>query len=122
MRIGISAAGKDLDALLDLRFGRCPYFLMVDTETKEFEVVDNPGSSAGGGAGIKAAQAFLQLEAKELVTGQAGPNAFEVLVEGEVKIYQAPQVKISEVIELYKSGDLKELTTPGGPNRGSGSR
>ncbi|HHY40842.1 MAG TPA: dinitrogenase iron-molybdenum cofactor biosynthesis protein [Syntrophaceticus sp.] len=118
MRIGISAAGKDLDALLDPRFGRCPYFLIVDTETKEFEAVDNPGSTAGGGAGIKAAQAFLRLEAKELVTGQAGPNAFEVLVEGGVKIYQAPQLKISEVIELYKNGDLKE-TTPAGRGRGA---
>ncbi len=119
MRIGISAASKDLDALLDPRFGRCPYFLIVDTETKVLEVVDNPGNMAGGGAGIRAAQAFLQLGTKELVTGQAGPNAFEVLVEGGVKIYQAPQVKISEVIELYKNGDLKQITTPGGRGRGS---
>ncbi len=122
MQIGVTAAGKDLESVVDSRFGRCAYFLLVDTETQEYEAVNNPGSSAGGGAGIKAAQAFLKSGAKALITGQPGPNAFKVLAAGGVKIFQAPGGKVSEVLDLYKNGELKEITTPGGPNRGHGSR
>jgi predicted Fe-Mo cluster-binding NifX family protein len=89
MKIGISATGKDLDSLLDPRFGRCAYFLMVDTDTEEFEAISNPGISAGGGAGIQAAQEITKQGAKEVITGHCGPNAFDVLVAGGVKIYQA---------------------------------
>jgi predicted Fe-Mo cluster-binding NifX family protein len=122
MKIGISATGKDLDSLLDPRFGRCAYFLMVDTDTEEFEAISNPGVSAGGGAGIQAAQEITKQGAKEVITGHCGPNAFDVLVAGGVKIYQASEMKVKDVLDLYKKGELTEISTPGKANRGRGSR
>jgi predicted Fe-Mo cluster-binding NifX family protein len=49
MKIGVTATGKDLESQMDPRFGRCAYFILVDPDTEEFEAVDNPGISAGGG-------------------------------------------------------------------------
>ncbi|MEA2090316.1 MAG: NifB/NifX family molybdenum-iron cluster-binding protein, partial [Thermoproteota archaeon] len=56
MKICVSAVAGDLDAQVDPRFGRCPYFVVVDSETMRFEVVPNVASRAMGGAGIQAAQ------------------------------------------------------------------
>ena len=56
MKIAVTAADPSLDATIDPRFGRCPYFLIVETEDLRFEAVANPSLSLGGGAGIQAAQ------------------------------------------------------------------
>ncbi|HBI27386.1 MAG: NifB/NifX family molybdenum-iron cluster-binding protein [Syntrophaceticus sp.] len=122
MKIGVSATGKDLESLMDSRFGRCNYFILVDPDTEEFEAMDNPGVSAGGGAGIQAAQAVMKQGAEAVITGHCGPNAFDVLAAGGIKIYQASEKSIEEVLDLYKKGELKEVTTPGKANRGKGSR
>ena len=41
MKIAVSASGSDLEAQVDPRFGRAPYFLIVDTDTMDFDVVPN---------------------------------------------------------------------------------
>ncbi len=116
MRIAISATGKDLNAYVDPRFGRCAYLLLVNPETLECEAVTNPGRTVGGGAGIKAAQEVVNQGVKELITGQCGPNAFGILAAGGVKIFQAPGEMVRKVLELYQQGELSELTVPG-PSR-----
>lgn len=122
MKIGITAAGRDLESSLDPRFGRCACFLLVDPETMEYQELTNPGCTAGGGAGIQAAQAFLKSGVNILITGQCGPNAFEVLAAGGVKAYRAPVMKVGEVVGLYKKGELAEISTPGRANQGKGPR
>ncbi|MCX6089334.1 MAG: dinitrogenase iron-molybdenum cofactor biosynthesis protein, partial [Candidatus Atribacteria bacterium] len=56
MKIGITSQGKSLKDPIDPRFGRCQFFLIVDDESSEIEVVANSQLSAGGGAGIQSAQ------------------------------------------------------------------
>jgi predicted Fe-Mo cluster-binding NifX family protein len=52
MRIAVSSAGAGLDSEIDPRFGRCSHFVIVDSETMEFETIENPNVMAAGGAGI----------------------------------------------------------------------
>ena len=40
MKIGISSDGENLDSFLDLRFGRCRYFVIYDTENNEVRAVE----------------------------------------------------------------------------------
>jgi predicted Fe-Mo cluster-binding NifX family protein len=122
MKIAITTNGTDLQSSLDPRFGRCPYFLLVDLETLECETTPNPGASAGGGAGIKAAQALTGLGAGALITGQCGPNAYQILEAAGLRIMQAPVVSAREVIEMYKRGDLAPINTPGGAHQGMQGR
>ena len=72
MKIGISATGKTLDSEVDLRFGRCRYFIISDTETNEFEAIDNSSATAAGGAGISAAQILSNKGVKAVLTGNCG--------------------------------------------------
>ncbi len=61
MKVCVSAVAGGLDAQVDPRFGRCPYFLIVDSETMKFEAVPNTASRSMSGAGIHDLERALQL-------------------------------------------------------------
>lgn len=112
MKIGVSSTGENLDANVDQRFGRCKYFLIVDTESMEFEVLSNENAMASGGAGIQAAQTIAKTGAEVVVTGNVGPNAFQTLSAAGMKIFTGASGTIKESIEKYKKGELKETEAP----------
>ena len=112
MKICVSASSDSLDANVDSRFGRCPYFLIVDSETMEFTVVSNDSSNAAHGAGIQAAQTVANLGVKAVLTGNVGPNAFNVLSAIGIKIVTGASGSVRDVIEKYKKGQLKEVGSP----------
>jgi len=112
MKIGVSSTGENLDANVDQRFGRCKYFLIVDTESMEFEVLSNENAMASGGAGIQAAQTIAKTGAEIVVTGNVGPNAFQTLSAAGMKIFTGASGTIKESIEKYKKGELKETEAP----------
>ena len=56
MKIAVTSKGTDLDSQVDPRFGRAAFILFVDSETFNFEVMDNKENvNALKGAGIQAA-------------------------------------------------------------------
>ena len=85
MKICVSSTANNLDAQLDPRFGRCPYLLIVDTETMQFEAIPNLAAGTSGGAGIQAAQTIANKGAKVVITGNVGPNAFKALSAAEYR-------------------------------------
>ena len=99
MKIAISATDRSLDAEVDPRFGRCTYFIVVDPETMEFEVIDNSGAMAAGGAGVSAAQAVVDKNVQALLTGNCGPNAYQVLSSAGIQLITGVSGKIRDVAE-----------------------
>jgi len=112
MKVCVSAVEGDLDAQIDPRFGRCAYFVIVDSETMKFEAVPNVGSGAMSGAGIQAAQTVASKGAKVLITGNVGPNAFQALSAAGIKVVTGAFGTVREVIETYKRGELRETGAP----------
>jgi predicted Fe-Mo cluster-binding NifX family protein len=112
MKICVSASSGSLDANVDLRFGRCPYFVVVDSETLEFTVVSNDSTNAAHGAGIQAAQTVANMGVKVVITGNVGPNAFNVLSATGIKIVTGASGSVRDAVEKYKSGQLKEVGNP----------
>lgn len=110
MKICVTASGDGLDAQLDPRFGRCPYFVIVESETMKFETVANTASGAMGGAGIQAAQTVASKGVKVLITGNVGPNAFQALSAARIKIVTGAVGTVREAVERYKKGELKAGT------------
>lgn len=108
MKICISSTGENLDAVVDQRFGRCQYFLIVDTETMKVKTISNEATLSSGGAGIQAAQIVTKEEVDTVITGNIGPNAFQILQAAGIKIYTSAEGTIKEAIENYKNGKLKE--------------
>jgi len=112
MKICVSSTADSLDAPVDPRFGRCPYFIIVDSDTMQFEVIPNAASGAMGGAGIQATQIIVSKGVKVVITGNVGPNAFQALSAAGIKIITGAYGTVREVIEKYKRGDLKETGSP----------
>lgn len=112
MKIGITSTGEDLDAQLDPRFGRCRYFLIVDTNTMSFKSISNESAIASGGAGIQAAQTVAKAGVKVVLTGNMGPNAFQTLSAAGIMVFTGVNGTINEAVEKYKKGELKKTTAP----------
>ena len=110
MKVAISATGNTLSASVDRVFGRCAWFLFVDSETMECEALENKNAEAASGAGTSCAQLVMEREVDAVISGQVGPNAYEALKLGEVKIFIAPQdSSIREAIEKCKHNELQQM-------------
>lgn len=125
MRVAVSANGEGLDAPASPVFGRCPYYVLVDTETWAARTISNPAVAAGGGAGIQAAQYVVQEGAQAVITGNVGPNAFQVFQAAGVPVYLSPGGTVRQAVEAFKRGTLPPLgqaTAPAhaGVGRGMG--
>ena len=108
MEICVTATAGDLNAQVDPRFGRCQYFVFVDSDTMAFEAMANEAIAAPGGAGIQAAQTVVNKGVDVLVSGSIGPNAFQVLSTAGVKIATGAYGTVKEAVEMYKTGRLSE--------------
>jgi predicted Fe-Mo cluster-binding NifX family protein len=105
MKIAITSTGQDLDAQVDPRFGRAAFIIVVDTDTLDFEVIDNSeNKNAFKGAGITAASLVCDKGAQALITGFCGPNAFKTLNSAGVKVANDASGSIRDTIEDYKAG------------------
>ncbi|HEY91589.1 MAG TPA: dinitrogenase iron-molybdenum cofactor biosynthesis protein [Dehalococcoidia bacterium] len=112
MKIAISATGLDLEAQVDPRFGRCRCFIIIDPDTMQFDAVENAGASASGGAGISTAQMITGKGVDTVLTGNCGPNAFQVLSAAGIKVITGVSGKVQNAIDGYKSGTYQATSEP----------
>ena len=113
MRIAVTSDGNKPDSGVDDRFGRCPFFMVYDTETGGYESIDNSGNAAGGGAGIATAQSLLDQNVSAVITSNLGPNAYRVLDAGGLEVYLCPGVTIADAVDRFNKGELEQM---GGSN------
>jgi predicted Fe-Mo cluster-binding NifX family protein len=112
MKIAVSATAPDLDAEVDPRFGRCRYFLIIDSDTMNFDTISNESEMASGGAGIKAAQTVAKTGANVVITGNIGPNAFQTLQAAGIKVITGANGFVKDVIKRFNNGEFKETNSP----------
>ena len=112
MKIAITSTGPTLEDNVEARFGRCPYFLIIDTDTMRLEAIENPNIALGGGAGIQSAQLMSEKGVTTILTGNCGPNAERTLRTGGVKLHTGVKGTVSEAIEFFRNGKLKEADGP----------
>jgi predicted Fe-Mo cluster-binding NifX family protein len=122
MKVAVSASGGTLDSPVDPRFGRSPYYVLVDTETMEYEALPNTSMNAPSGAGIGAAQVVARRGVDAVLTGSVGPNATQVLSQSGIEILTGAQGTVRQVVDAFKKGELKASTQAGyvGYGRGGG--
>ena len=112
MKICVTAQGDTLDSQVDPRFGRCQYFIIVDTDTLKFEAIQNPNIDAMGGAGVQSGQFVTGKQVKAVLTGNVGPNAFQTLQAGGAEVVVGVSGSIKEAMEKYRKGELKPTKNP----------
>lgn len=112
MKVAISSSGTDQSAQVDPRFGRCQYFLIIDTESGKTEAVPNAAQSAGGGAGIQAAQTVADQNVETVLTGNVGPNAHRALQAADIMVLTGVSGTVADALQAFVDG---KYTAAGGP-------
>ncbi len=107
MKVAVSSSGKDLDSQVDPRFGRCAFFVIIETDDMGFESFDNENIALGGGAGIQSAQFVASTGAKAVITGNCGPNAMRTLSAAGVELFVGQAGTVRDAVERYKRGELR---------------
>lgn len=107
MTIAVTAMGTQLTDPVSPRFGRCPYFLIIETEDMTVvDAVENQNVAAGGGAGIQSAQMMADRDVEAVLTGNCGPKAFEVLGAAGIEVYAGVSGTVQQAVEAFKAGNL----------------
>jgi len=131
MKIAVTSTGPTLDDNVEARFGRCPYFLIIDTDTMQLEAIENPNMALGGGAGIQSAQLMSEKGVTTVLTGNCGPNAFNVFGQAGIQVIVGVSGPVRNAVEQFKTGSLPSASGPnvashfgmgggGGMGRGGG--
>lgn len=106
MKVLITSAGPDERSPLDPRFGRAPYFLVMDTESGEWTSYANPAASLPQGAGIEAASFAVDHGVDTVVTGATGPNAYRTLSAAGIAVFTASGGLVQEAADELKTDAL----------------
>jgi predicted Fe-Mo cluster-binding NifX family protein len=121
MKIAITASTPDIESAVDPRFADGPYFVLVDTNTQEWQAFTNPASHPLGGHGGVAARFVLLQEADAVVSDDYCPHGFAALVGNGVDVYRpAPGMAVRDVLKGVGDGSLERVTVPsrGGHHNG----
>jgi predicted Fe-Mo cluster-binding NifX family protein len=103
MKLAVTAEAANLEAPVDPRFGRCPFFLIVDPADMSFEAIPNPHADRQGGAGIQAAKLMADRGVEVVCTGNLGPNAVEALNASHIRTLTGCSGTVRQVVEQFKT-------------------
>jgi predicted Fe-Mo cluster-binding NifX family protein len=79
MKIAVAAMGGSLDAQVAEQFGRCRWFVVVESGALGFEAFLNPASTMAGGAGPAAVRELVRRGAQVVLAGAFGPKAQQAM-------------------------------------------
>jgi predicted Fe-Mo cluster-binding NifX family protein len=120
MKIIITATSNKIDSPFNPRFGRTEYFILVDSETMDWEAFLNPSAGTRGGAGPRAVQFIAEKGADIVISGRYGPNAISALGAAGIKAYLAQEGTVDDVLQEYLENRLVQANSASGPGMHGG--
>jgi predicted Fe-Mo cluster-binding NifX family protein len=111
-----------LDSRVYGHFGSAPRFIMIESETKQMETVDNMDKDHLHGQ-CQPMKALNGETVDAVVVGGIGAGALNGLNNSGIKVYRAVDGTVAENLKLIQSGTLPELLpgqTCGGHGIGGG--
>ena len=110
MKIAIPVDEKRVNSEVCMSYGRTPFFAVYNTDTKEYEFLDNSAAASSGGAGIKASQMLVDNGVTTVITQRLGQNAADVLNIANVDILLAVAGDLQANVDAFLEGKLNKLT------------
>ena len=111
MKVAVASSGENLSSKLADRFARAEYFIIYDTESGNYEVVENTTAEAHG-AGPRVVQMIASYGVDAMIVPGMGGNAFSALMAAGIKAYLGKPVSVEENIKMLQNGELEELKAP----------
>ncbi len=109
MKLALSSQDTTMDAVLS-GFGRCRYFIIYDTDTKDVSTMSNEGNMvAGRGAGTRTAQDVVKTGAEAIITSQIGPKAVSYLHGKKMPVYVSGAPIVEQAVQEFLAGSLQAV-------------
>ncbi len=111
MNIAVTSMGPSMDATFDVHFGRAPYFIIFDSETKEVvsEFNNEKNLKAVQGAGVESAKVMVDLDVKVVLTGHVGPKALDVLKLADISSYKVEAQLVKDAFAQYEKKNMSVI-------------
>lgn len=104
MKTIITSSGNNVASKFDRRFGRAEWFCVYDENTKEVQFHKNENVDSNHGAGTRAAEKMVELQAGKIISGDFGPKAKELLEKFNIQmvIIQENDITVERLIQRIK--------------------
>ncbi len=112
MKVAICIRDEATEPMMDDRFGRAAFFLMVDTADDGEEIVANPSLSLGGGAGVRTVEFLSEQDTEAVVAENVGPNAARALQAAGIRVFRPRHRTARENLAALSAGELTEAAGP----------
>lgn len=103
MKISLCAKEGNLDSMVDERFARTKNFIIYDTETSDFKVIENSVDDAHG-AGPKAIQLLADEGVSVIIAPPLGKNAQMAAEGANMKVVEQINSSVKNNIDNYLKG------------------
>ncbi|MDR0508306.1 MAG: NifB/NifX family molybdenum-iron cluster-binding protein [Candidatus Methanoplasma sp.] len=101
MRIGVIAEGDSIESFVADDFGHAPFFLIVDMDTLDYQVVVNEYANSLG-AGMKVANAIAGLGVDAVITGGIGSHGLDILNKAGIHVAYDEEGTVEECVRDFK--------------------
>jgi predicted Fe-Mo cluster-binding NifX family protein len=108
VKVAISSTGDTLDSYIDRRFERCPYYVIIDTLTMNFDSKYNVGTVKKDGSGSSALDLILNNGVEAVITGDIKQKAIKILSEADKKIITGVSGQIRNIIDEFRINELEK--------------
>jgi predicted Fe-Mo cluster-binding NifX family protein len=109
MKIAISSSNGEFNRPFNTRFGRCNYFVFVDSDNRSWDSFPNPAVSVFGRVGTRVVQFLSDHSVEVVISGRYGSNAYSALQAAGIQAYLARKGTPEELLEAYLAGKLKQV-------------
>jgi predicted Fe-Mo cluster-binding NifX family protein len=99
-----------IESLAFSHFGSAPAFLLYDTNSDEYEIIDNTNQHHSHGA-CQPMQSLNGKDVNAVLVGGIGAGAIGKLHNQNIKVYQAAIDTVQINVDMFKKSQLPELTT-----------
>ncbi len=86
MRVVVISEGETLDSEVAEDFGHAPFFLVVDTDSLDYHVIENEFADSPEGAGVAVAKAITTLQPDAVITGGIGMHGLDILRKSNIYV------------------------------------
>ncbi len=105
LRVVVSVENNSgLDSIVSPRFGRSPFFAVVDIsggKVANVQIVQNPCIDMPHGVGVAVAQWILSIGARVVIGSHFGPNVMMVLQQAGIKVCNVqPGIRVIDALKV----------------------
>jgi len=106
MKVLVAAQGTTLDSPISKRFGHAPYYLTVDLDSMQVQVIDNTDHDETHAI----IPQMAQLGVTVFITGNIGPHAFDLIRSLGGQVALARSLSVKEALDKLQRDELEILT------------